>query len=101
MSRIEPQHQNPKVLFFTSEYCGPCIPVEKALDEVNVSMFGKKLNIEKININNKKNRHLIKKHAITSVPTIVVGDEKLMIHIEKTDIVDAILKAYVSSVKIE
>jgi thiol-disulfide isomerase/thioredoxin len=101
MSHIEPQQQDPKVLFFTSDYCGPCIPVEKMLDEINVSMFGKKLNIEKININNKKNRDLIKRHGITSVPTLVVGDEKLMVHIEKTDIVDAILKAYVSSVKIQ
>lgn len=103
MSQIEAQtqQQNPKILFFSSDYCGPCIPVEKTLDEINISMFGNKLNIEKVNINNKKNRDLIKNHGITSVPTLIIGDEKLMVHIEKTDIVDAILKAYVSSVKIE
>lgn len=101
MSHIDPKQDNPRILFFSSDHCGPCIPVEKTLKEVNISMFGKKLNIEKININNKKNRNLIKKHGITSVPTLVVGDEKLMIHIEKSDIVDAILKAYVNSVKIE
>jgi thiol-disulfide isomerase/thioredoxin len=101
MSHIDPKQHNPRILFFTSDHCGPCIPVEKTLEEVNISMFGKKLNIEKININNKKNRELIKKHGITSVPTLVIGDEKLMVHIEKSDIVDAILTAYVKSVKIK
>lgn len=101
MSHIETPQENPKILFFTSDLCGPCVPVEETLKEINISMFGKKLNIEKININNKKNRPLIKKHGITSVPTLIIGEEKLMIQIDKTDIVDAILKAYVSSVKIE
>ncbi len=104
MSNIDPEQQNqqnPKILFFSSEVCGPCIPVEQSLNRINISMFGKKLNIRKVDIHNKKNRDLIKTHGVTSVPTLVIGDEKLMVHIDDSDIVDAILKAYVNSVKIE
>jgi len=91
----------PKILFFSSIHCMPCKPVEERLKKINISMFGKKLNIEKININEQKNREKIHRYKITSVPTIIVGDTRLMINIDETDIIDAILQAYIDSVKIE
>jgi thiol-disulfide isomerase/thioredoxin len=92
---------SPKILFFSSIHCMPCKPVEDRLNRINISMFGKKLNIEKINVNEKKNREIIQRYKITSVPTIIVGDTKLMVNIDDTDIIDAILQAYVESVEIE
>jgi hypothetical protein len=79
----------------------PCKPIEKKLEKINLSMFGKKLKIDKILIDEKQNRELIQKYRITSVPAIVVGNSKLMVNIDETDIIDAILQAYVDSVKIE
>lgn len=63
-------------------------------------MFGKKLRIEKININIKENRELIKEYKITSVPTLIIGGKKLMINIQEEDIIDAILQAFISSIDI-
>ena len=40
----------PKILFFSSNHCAPCKPVEEMLKRINISMFGKRLNIEKIDI---------------------------------------------------
>ncbi len=97
----ENKQGNPKILFFSSKYCMPCKPVEDRLKKINISMFGKKLNIEKININEDMNREKINTYKITSVPTIIVGGRKLMVNIDDTDIIDAILQAYVDSVKIE
>jgi len=63
-------------------------------------MFGKKLRIEKINIDIKENRELIKEYKITSVPTLIIGGKKLMINIQEEDIIDAILQAFISSIDI-
>ena len=41
-------HGYPKILFFSSPHCTPCRPVEEMLKRINLSMFGKKLYIEKI-----------------------------------------------------
>ncbi len=78
----------------------PCKPVEEKLKNINISMFGKKLRIEKININIKENRELIKEYKITSVPTLIIGGKKLMINIQEEDIIDAILQAFISSIDI-
>ncbi|TFF85224.1 MAG: hypothetical protein EU518_01545 [Promethearchaeota archaeon] len=78
----------------------PCKPVEEKLKHINISMFGKKLRIEKININIKENRELIKEYKITSVPTLIIGGKKLMINIQEEDIIDAILQAFISSIDI-
>ena len=89
----------PKILFFSSEHCAPCVPVEKKLKDVNLRMFGKRLFIEKIDI--EKNSKLTKEYKITSVPTIIIGDKRLSISIQEEDIIDAILQGLISSVKLD
>ncbi|MBN1214635.1 MAG: thioredoxin family protein [Candidatus Lokiarchaeota archaeon] len=90
----------PKILFFSSQHCMPCKPVEEKLKRINISMFGKRLQIDKININMQENRELINKYNITSVPTLIIGERKLMLNIEEEDIIDSILYAFIASVKI-
>ena len=46
------------------------------------------------------NRKLIEKYRITAVPTIVIADKKLSVNIQEEEIIDAILYAFISSVKI-
>ncbi len=90
----------PKILFFSSQHCMPCKPVEEKLKRINISMFGKRLQIDKINIDIQENRELIKEYKITSVPTLIIGERKLMVNIEEEDIIDCILYAFIASVKI-
>ncbi|MBD3352776.1 MAG: hypothetical protein GF364_14910 [Candidatus Lokiarchaeota archaeon] len=90
----------PEILFFTSVYCAPCKSVEKKLSKINLSMFGNKLNITKIDISKAENLDLTKKKNILSVPTIIVGDKRLSTNIDEEDLVDAILQGFLSSVKI-
>ncbi len=59
-------------------------------------MFGKKLYIEKIDV--EKNYQLTKEHKITSLPTIIVADRRLCVAISEEDIIDAILYGFISSV---
>ena len=61
-------------------------------------MFGKKLYIEKIDV--EKNYQLTKQYKITSLPTVIVADRKLSVNIQEEDIIDAILYGFISSVKI-
>ncbi|KKK42859.1 MAG: Thioredoxin [Candidatus Lokiarchaeum sp. GC14_75] len=90
----------PKILFFSSSHCAPCQPVEKMLKRINFSLFGKKLRIEKISIDLEENRDLTQKHRITSVPTLIISDKRLSINITEEEITDAVLYAFISSVKI-
>jgi len=70
------------------------------LKKINLSMFGKKLHIEKIDIESITNRDLIQEHRITAIPTIIVANKKLTVNIGEEDIVDAILYGFISSVKL-
>ncbi len=88
----------PKILFFSSIHCGPCLPIGEMLKRINISMFGKKLYIEKIDV--EKNYQLTKEYKITSLPTIIVADRRLCVNIQEEDIIDAILYGFISSVKI-
>ncbi len=90
----------PKILFFSSNHCAPCKPIEEMLKRINISMFGKKLNIHKIDIEEGVNRELIQKYRITALPTIVIADKSLSVNIQQEEIVDAILYGFISSVKI-
>jgi protein-disulfide isomerase len=70
------------------------------LKKINLSLFGKKLKITKIDI--AKNNELIQKNNILSVPTIIIGDRKLKSYsIDEEEIVDAIFNYFFSSVKIK
>ena len=90
----------PRILFFSSDHCAPCKPVEDMLKKINISMFGKKLFIEKINIENKENFTMVQNNSITSVPTIIIADKKLSVNIEEEEIIDAILNGFISSVEL-
>jgi len=88
----------PKILFFSSKHCAPCLEVEEKLKRVNISMFGKKLYIEKIDI--EESRQLTAQHKITAVPTLIISDKKLTVNIQEEDIIDAILYGFISSIEI-
>ncbi len=90
----------PKILFFSSSHCAPCQPVEFMLKRINISMFGKKLRIEKISIDLEETRHLTQEYRITSVPTLIIADKRLSVNITEEEIIDAILYAFISSVKL-
>ena len=90
----------PRILFFSSSHCAPCIPVEEKLKRINISLFGKKLRIEKISIDLEQNRPLTQEHRITSVPTLIIADKRLSVNIQEEEIIDAILYAFITSVKI-
>lgn len=62
-------------------------------------MFGKKLYIQKIDV--EKNYSLTKQYKITSLPTIIIADRRLSLNIQEEDIIDAILYGFIASVKIE
>ncbi|MHA1511435.1 MAG: thioredoxin family protein [Promethearchaeota archaeon] len=61
----------PLIYFFTSPYCAPCKTIEKMLDEVNISLFGNKLRIKKVDI--AKELDIARKFKILSVPTIIIS----------------------------
>lgn len=88
----------PKILLFSSVHCAPCKPVEEMLKRINISMFGKKLLIEKIDVS--KNYMLTQKYKITSLPTLIIAEKRLSINIQEEDIIDAILFGFISSVRI-
>lgn len=90
----------PKILFFSSNHCAPCKPVEEMLKKINISLFGKKLRIEKISIDLEDNRKFTLEYRVTSVPTLIIADKRLSVNIEEEEIIDAILYAFISSVKI-
>ena len=96
---IEFNDNYPKVLLFSSTHCAPCKPVEEMLKRINISMFGKKLYIQKIDV--EKNYALTNHYKITSLPTILIADRRLTLNIQEEDIIDAILYGFISSVKIE
>ena len=88
----------PKILFFSSNHCAPCKPVEEMLKKINISMFGKKLHIERIDI--EKNHKATQEYQVTSLPTIIIADKRLCVNIQEEEIIDAILYGFISSVKL-
>ncbi len=88
----------PKILFFSSNHCAPCLPVEEMLKRINISMFGKKLNIEKIDI--EENHKMTQEYSVTSLPTLIIADKRLNVDIQEEEIIDAILFGFISSVKL-
>lgn len=70
------------------------------LKRVNISMFGKKLLIEKIEIDSASGMELSKQRNITTLPTLIIADKKLNVNIQEEEIIDAILQGFISSIKI-
>jgi thioredoxin-like negative regulator of GroEL len=90
--------RSPEILFFSSIYCEPCKDAEKLIDKINISMFGNKLNVQKITIDAKN--PLIQQYNITSVPALVIAGKKIPPNFDQIEIIDAILQGYIASVKI-
>jgi len=86
----------PLIYFFSSPYCAPCKTVGKMLAEVNISLFGNKLRIKKVDI--AQELELARKFNILSVPTIIIGSQRLSVIIDKNELTDAILQGFLSSV---
>jgi hypothetical protein len=66
------------------------------LDEINLSLFGNRLVVEKIDI--AKDVEKAKEFNILSVPTIIVGGVRLNVIIDKNELTDAILQGFLSSI---
>lgn len=94
----------PKILFFSSNHCAPCKPIEVMLNRINISLFGKRLNVKRIDIEESTNREIIQKYRITALPTLIIGtandNKRLSVNIQEEEIIDAILYGFISSVKI-
>jgi len=72
------------------------------LERINISLFGKKLRITKIDISNAKYNDITRDENVLSVPTIIIGRIKLVSSsIEEADLVDAILQGFLTSVSLE
>lgn len=89
----------PVIYYFNSPYCAPCHQVEKMLDEINISLFGNRLRVRKINIVNEGD--LAQKYNVLSVPTIIIGTSRLSVFIDKSELTDAILQGFLSSVSFD
>ncbi len=88
----------PKILFFSSEFCPPCRKAEKMVKEINFSLFGAKLEVEKINIENEMKR--AQQHGVQKVPTIIVGEHRISTIVDREQLVDVILQGIMSSIKL-
>ncbi|MHA1519984.1 MAG: thioredoxin family protein [Promethearchaeota archaeon] len=86
----------PLIYYFSSPYCAPCKNVERMLSEINMSLFGNKLRIKKVDI--ASDITTAKKYNVISVPTIIIGTIRLSVIIDKNEMTDAILQGFISSV---
>lgn len=89
----------PIVYFFSSPYCAPCKRIEKMLHEINLSLFGNKLAVEKVDI--AKDLDTARQYNVISVPTVIVGNQRLSVIIDKNELTDAILQGFLSSVSFD
>lgn len=69
------------------------------LDEINISLFGNRLNIKKVDI--AEDLELARKFNVLAVPTIIIGRVRLSVVIDKNELTDAILQGFLSSVSFE
>lgn len=89
----------PLIYYFKSKYCSPCVAVERMLDEINISLFGNRLNVRKIDI--LQDVELARKYNVLSVPTIIIGKTRLNVVIDKNELTDCILQGFLSSISFE
>ena len=89
----------PIIFYFKSPYCSPCVAVEEMLDDINISLFGNRLNIRKIDILQESD--LAQKYNILSVPTVLIGKIRLSVVIDKNELTDAILQGFLTSISFE
>jgi len=89
----------PLIYYFKSKYCSPCVAVERMLDEINISLFGNRLNVRKIDI--LQDVELARKYNVLSVPTIIIGKTRLNVVIDKNELTDCILQGFLSSISFD
>ncbi len=89
----------PVIYYFCSKHCGPCKRVERMLNEINISLFGNRLKIKKVDI--AEDLTLAKKYDVVSVPTVIIGSNRLNMIMDKEELTDAILSGFLSSVSIK
>jgi len=70
---------------------------ERMLKEINISLFGNKLVIEKIDIETDLEK--AKRFGVNKVPTIIVGAQRISQIIDREELVDVILQGFLSSVR--
>jgi len=68
------------------------------LNDINISLFGNRLKIKKIDI--AEDLEMARKHNVVSVPTIIIGGNRLNMIVDKEELTDAILAGFLSSVSI-
>ncbi len=88
----------PIIHYFCSAHCAPCKRVERMLNDINISLFGNRLKIKKIDI--AEDLEMARKHNVVSVPTIIIGGNRLNMIVDKEELTDAILAGFLSSVSI-
>ena len=69
------------------------------LNEVNISLFGNRLRIKKINV--VEDITIAQKYNVISCPTIIIGNTRLNVIFDKNELTDAILQGFISSVSLE
>ena len=69
------------------------------LDEVNLSLFGNRLRVQKVDIS--KDVEKAKEFNILSVPTVLIGKTRLSVVIDKNELTDAILQGFLSSLSMD
>jgi hypothetical protein len=74
------------------------VRVKRLLEMVNLS-FGNKITIDEINI--LEHPEKASEYKVYSIPTLIIGTRYLSVSIEKDEIVDAVLQAFLSSVTME
>jgi len=72
--------------------------VKKLLEMVNLS-FGNKINIQEIDI--LEHPEKAQEYKIFSIPTLIIGERRMSVSIEKDEVIDAILQSFLSSVKVD
>jgi hypothetical protein len=68
------------------------------LNEINVSLFGNRLQIQKVDI--LTDLDTARKYNVVSVPTIIIGRTRMSVIIDKNELTDAILQGFLSSVSL-
>lgn len=80
--------RKPKVIEFSATWCGPCKRFAPIFDRVS-GMFNGKIDVQKIDVDDKATADITEKYNVQAVPTIVFLDSKGNIVSQRTGGMDA------------
>jgi thioredoxin 1 len=60
----------PVVVDFWAEWCGPCLRLAPALEEIAAGALGEKVKIVKLNVD--ENQKIATRYSVMSIPTLMV-----------------------------